>query len=121
MHFSPKVDYILILDKLREDFNKKFAVNVPSPSTGLDDYDVKATLGSGSFGKVQLVREKESGVYYASKQLSKDQIVKTKQVSHVMSEKNVLRAAAFPAVPKPFSIIEFGPGTFTYLNPKNGL
>jgi len=59
MHFSPKVDYILILDKLREDFNKKFAVNVPSPSTGLDDYDVKATLGSGSFGKVQLVREKD--------------------------------------------------------------
>jgi len=96
MHFSPKVDYILILDKLREDFNKKFATNTPSPSTGLDDYEIKATLGSGSFGKVQLVRERESGVYYASKQLSKDQIVKTKQVSHVMSEKNVLRSMTFP-------------------------
>lgn len=42
------------------------------------------------------MRERESGVYYASKQLSKDQIVKTKQVSHVMSEKNVLRSMTFP-------------------------
>ncbi|KAH8267656.1 cAMP-dependent protein kinase catalytic subunit 2 [Drosophila bipectinata] len=96
MHFSPKVDYILILDKLRDEFNKKFATNTPSPSTGLDDYDIKATLGSGSFGKVQLVRERETGAYYASKQLSKDQIVKTKQVAHVMSEKNVLRSMMFP-------------------------
>ncbi|XP_022213286.1 cAMP-dependent protein kinase catalytic subunit 2 [Drosophila obscura] len=96
MHFSPKTDYLLILDKLREDFNKKYSQNIPSPSTGLDTFDIKSTLGAGSFGKVQLVREKESGQYYASKQLSKDQIVKTKQVTHVMSEKNVLRSIHFP-------------------------
>ncbi|ALC47605.1 Pka-C1 [Drosophila busckii] len=95
-YFSPKVEYVLILDKLRDEFNKKYAKNVPSPSTGLDNYVVKITLGAGSFGKVQLVMDKETKIYYASKQLSKDQILKTKQVGHLMSEKRVLTAMHFP-------------------------
>ncbi|XP_068154175.1 cAMP-dependent protein kinase catalytic subunit 2 [Drosophila tropicalis] len=94
--FSSKVEYKLILDKLREEFNKKFSQNTPSMAIGLDNYEIKATLGAGSFGKVQMVKEKSSGIYYASKQLSKDQIMKTKQVAHVMSEKRVLRSILFP-------------------------
>ncbi|EDW67599.1 cAMP-dependent protein kinase catalytic subunit 2 [Drosophila virilis] len=95
-YFSPKVDYGVILDKLKDEFNKRFSRNTPSPSCGLDNYIIKATLGAGSFGKVQLVKEKDTEEYYASKQLSKDQIVKTKQVMHVMSEKRVLNAIHFP-------------------------
>lgn len=95
-YFSPKVDYGVILDKLKDEFNKKFTRNTPSPSCGLDNFIIKATLGAGSFGKVQLVKEKEGDNYYASKQLSKDQIIKTKQVSHVMSEKKVLNSMCFP-------------------------
>jgi serine/threonine protein kinase len=33
-------------------------------------------IGRGSFGKVYLVRKKETGVHYALKSLQKDQILK---------------------------------------------
>lgn len=95
-YFSPKVDYAVILSKLKEDFNKRFSRNTPSQSIGLDNYIIKASLGSGSFGKVVLVKEKDNDSYFASKQLSKDQIIKTKQVGHVMSEKKVLNSIRFP-------------------------
>lgn len=95
-YFSPKVDYAVILGKLKEDFTRKYARNTPSPAIGLENYVVKSTLGAGSFGKVQLIREKDTDNYFASKQLSKDQIVKTKQVIHVMSEKRVLNSIHFP-------------------------
>ncbi|XP_060648809.1 cAMP-dependent protein kinase catalytic subunit 2 [Drosophila nasuta] len=95
-YFSPKVDYAVILSKMKDDFSKKYSRNTPSPTTGLEGYIIKATLGSGSFGKVQLIKEKDGDAYYASKQLSKDQIVKTKQIVHVMSEKRVLNSIRFP-------------------------
>lgn len=95
-YFSPKVDYAVILAKLKDDFNKKYARNTPSQTIGLENYVIKATLGAGSFGKVQLIKEKENDNYFASKQLTKDQIVKTKQVVHVMSEKRVLNSIRFP-------------------------
>ncbi|KAH8247300.1 hypothetical protein KR038_002012 [Drosophila bunnanda] len=96
--FSHKDNYLTTLDKMRDEFNQKFSTNSPSPSIGLDNYDIKATLGAGSFGKVQLVREKRTGAYYASKELNKEQIVKSKQMTHVMSEKSVLRSMMFPNV-----------------------
>ena len=34
---------------------------------GLVDYNIEKTLGTGSFGRVHLVRDKESGKYYAMK------------------------------------------------------
>lgn len=95
-YFSPKVDYAVVLNKLKEDFNKRFSRNTPSPSIGLDNYVIKATLGAGSFGRVVLVKEKDGDNYYASKQLSKDQIIKTKQVGHLMNEKKVLNSIRFP-------------------------
>ncbi|XP_023174688.1 cAMP-dependent protein kinase catalytic subunit 2 [Drosophila hydei] len=95
-YFSPKVEYGVILEKLKDEFNKKFNRNTPSPSCGLDNFIIRATLGAGSFGKVQLVKERDGDNYYASKQLSKDQIVKTKQIAHVMSEKKVLNSMCFP-------------------------
>ncbi|KAH8294061.1 hypothetical protein KR054_007930 [Drosophila jambulina] len=98
MHFSPKVDYLDILDKLRDEFEQRFSTNIPSPSDGLDRYNIRSLLGSGSFGKVYLVVDKASGAYYASKEMNKDQIVKSKQVPHVMSEKTVLRSMRFPNV-----------------------
>ena len=44
----------------------------------------------------KLVKHKESGNVLAAKVLSKDQIVKTKQVAHIFSEKKVLACCRFP-------------------------
>jgi protein kinase A len=45
---------------------------------------------SGSFGRVRLCRNKKSGEYFAMKILKKADIIKLKQVDHVISENTIL-------------------------------
>jgi len=42
----------------------------------LDDYDMTTTLGTGSFGRVLLAKQKKTGDYFAMKRLTKNDIVK---------------------------------------------
>ncbi|KAH0829137.1 kinase-like protein [Lanmaoa asiatica] len=51
----------------------------PRASYKLADFIIQRTLGTGSFGRVHLVRSKHNLRFYAIKVLSKDKIVKTKQ------------------------------------------
>ncbi len=44
----------------------------------------------GSFGRVRLCRNKKSGEYFAMKILKKADIIKLKQVDHVISENTIL-------------------------------
>ncbi|VDN04265.1 unnamed protein product [Thelazia callipaeda] len=62
----------------------------------LDDFDRIKTLGTGSFGRVMLVKHKQSGLYYAMKILDKQKVVKLKQVEHTLNEKRILQAIDFP-------------------------
>ena len=64
---------------LKDDINASSAVNsrpisvsqkasdTPKKKKGLSDYTLEKTLGTGSFGRVHLVKDKESGKYYAMK------------------------------------------------------
>ncbi|KAJ3246968.1 camp-dependent protein kinase catalytic subunit, partial [Borealophlyctis nickersoniae] len=54
------------------------------------------TLGTGSFGRVHLVRLKSTGRHYAMKVLRKSEIVKLKQVEHTINEKKILEQLDFP-------------------------
>jgi len=66
----------------------------------LNDYELSTTLGtgntyfslklSGSFGRVRLARNKKTGEYFAMKILKKADIIKLKQVDHVISENTIL-------------------------------
>lgn len=56
----------------------------------IDDFDLMQTLGTGSFGRVRLAKEKSTGKYYAMKILKKHDIIKLKQVDHVISENTIL-------------------------------
>ncbi|KAE9415761.1 hypothetical protein Angca_004473, partial [Angiostrongylus cantonensis] len=62
----------------------------------LDDFDRIKTLGTGSFGRVMLVKHKQSSSYYAMKILDKQKVVKLKQVEHTLNEKRILQAIDFP-------------------------
>ena len=42
----------------------------------LADYDLTTTLGTGSFGRVMLCKNKKSGEYFAMKRLKKADIIK---------------------------------------------
>jgi len=63
---------------------------------GLPDFIIDRTLGTGSFGRVHLVRYKNDGKYYAMKVLKKAEIVKMKQVEHTVNEKNILEQLDHP-------------------------
>lgn len=60
------------------------------------DLQVLGTLGKGSFGHVQLVRDKKGGKTYALKAVWKAQIVQTGQQGHIMSEKRAMAALSHP-------------------------
>lgn len=46
----------------------------PQSTTGLDDFDRFKTLGTGSFGRVMLVKHKETNQFYAMKILEKQKV-----------------------------------------------
>ncbi|XP_032624288.2 cAMP-dependent protein kinase catalytic subunit alpha-like [Chelonoidis abingdonii] len=87
------------LAKAKEDFLKKW--ENPSQNTAtLDQFERIKTLGTGSFGRVLLVKHKESGNYYAMKVLEKQKVVKLKQIEHTLNEKRILQAINFPLLIK---------------------
>uniref|UniRef100_A0AC34F986 Uncharacterized protein n=1 Tax=Panagrolaimus sp. ES5 TaxID=591445 RepID=A0AC34F986_9BILA len=58
------------------------------------------TIGSGTFGRVELTRHKVTGHYYAIKSLYIPTIVQKRQVDHVHNEKRVLNRLSHPFIVK---------------------
>ncbi|KAG0760185.1 hypothetical protein G6F57_010428 [Rhizopus arrhizus] len=73
-------------------------VYVEKPSFGLRDFELQDTLGTGTFGRVFLTKFKPSNKYYAMKVLKKSEVVRLKQVEHLLSEKEILASIRFPFV-----------------------
>lgn len=76
----------------------------------LEDFTLRRTLGTGSFGRVHLVQSKHNQRFYAMKVLKKAQVVKMKQVEHTNDERKMLSR-----VKHPFLITLWG----TFKDPKN--
>ncbi len=81
------------------------SVKAPQPASGreyaLSDFHVIETLGTGTFGRVLLVRLKHRDVadrsaYFALKVLAKADVVRLKQVSHINSERSILTKVEHP-------------------------
>ncbi|ORY31200.1 kinase-like protein [Rhizoclosmatium globosum] len=68
----------------------------PKQKYNFADLSIDRTLGTGSFGRVHLVRLKTTGKYYAMKVLKKNEVVKMKQVEHTINEKNILEKLDYP-------------------------
>ncbi|EGV64891.1 cAMP-dependent protein kinase catalytic subunit [Yamadazyma tenuis] len=62
----------------------------------LGDFHIMRTLGTGSFGRVHLVRSVHNGRYYAIKVLKKQQVIKMKQVEHTNDERRMLKLVEHP-------------------------
>ncbi|XP_024118895.1 cAMP-dependent protein kinase catalytic subunit PRKX [Oryzias melastigma] len=62
----------------------------------LDELDTVATVGTGTFGRVFLVREQKSRAFYALKQMKIADVIRLKQEQHVHNEKEVLSEVNHP-------------------------
>ncbi|XP_029390292.1 cAMP-dependent protein kinase catalytic subunit PRKX isoform X2 [Mus pahari] len=93
----------------------------------LQDWDTIATVGTGTFGRVNLVKEKTGRRYCALKIMSIPDVIRLKQEQHVQNEKAVLKEINHPFLIKLlwtshdnrflYMLMEFVPGgeLFTYL------
>ncbi len=56
--------------------------------------------GQGTFGRVKLARARSDGRHYAVKVLRKEQLLRLKQVQHVINERRLLAAIDHPLIVK---------------------
>eukprot|EP01053_Blabericola_migrator_P005843 Blabericola_migrator_1__5842@NODE_295_length_10235_cov_141_552026_g242_i0_p4_GENE_NODE_295_length_10235_cov_141_552026_g242_i0NODE_295_length_10235_cov_141_552026_g242_i0_p4_ORF_typecomplete_len516_score54_36Pkinase/PF00069_25/4_2e75Pkinase_Tyr/PF07714_17/1_3e44Kinaselike/PF14531_6/2_5e17Kdo/PF06293_14/2_9e07Pkinase_fungal/PF17667_1/6_6e07WaaY/PF06176_11/6_9e07APH/PF01636_23/2_6e05RIO1/PF01163_22/8_8e05YrbLPhoP_reg/PF10707_9/0_076YukC/PF10140_9/0_077ActFrag_cataly/PF09192_10/0_12FTA2/PF13095_6/2 len=82
-----------------KDLRDYFATHIPA----LSDFELRKTVGTGTFGRVRVVRLREGPTYLqtvpmALKILRKSKIIQMKQVEHVKSEKAILQAINHPFI-----------------------
>ena len=61
-----------------------------STSSTIDDYELGPTLGTGSFGRVRIATHKATSQHFAIKMLKKTEVLRFKQVQHMLNERDVL-------------------------------
>ncbi|RLO04006.1 hypothetical protein DYB28_011680 [Aphanomyces astaci] len=91
-----------------------------TPKTSIDDFELLKVIGKGSYGKVTLVRKKDSDKLYAMKTLNKSNVKRRNQVEHTRTERRVLGFGkhpyivhlhyAFQTKQKLYFVIDYCPG-----------
>ena len=66
----------------------------------LSDYEMGETLGTGSFGRVKIAKQKKTKEYFAMKIMKKKEIIKSKQADHIANEIKILSMIDHPFVIK---------------------
>lgn len=66
----------------------------------LHDFDLRATVGTGTFGRVRIVKLKSDPkrTPFALKMLKKTEVIRLKQVQHVKAEKDILMMIEHPFI-----------------------
>ncbi|KAF8806666.1 AGC/PKA protein kinase [Phlegmacium glaucopus] len=70
----------------------------PKGAYRLSDFIIQRTLGTGSFGRVHLVRSKHNLRFYAVKVLNKERIARMKQIEHTNNEQKMLQSVQHPFI-----------------------
>lgn len=82
------------LEQAKADFLRRSTE--PGPRSSLADFEIVRTLGTGSFGRVFLAKQRSNGQHVALKILEKAKVVKLKQIEHTLYEKQILASISFP-------------------------
>ncbi|XP_055535412.1 cAMP-dependent protein kinase catalytic subunit PRKX [Wyeomyia smithii] len=64
----------------------------------LDDFQILKTIGTGTFGRVCLCRDRLTDKYWAMKILAMADVIRLKQIEHVKNEKNILQEIDHPFI-----------------------
>ena len=77
-----------------------------APSFSLLNLDLLETLGSGTFGRVRLVKSLEDGRFYALKVMKKARVAKLKQLEHVQNEVKIMSHVRCPLIVELFAVFQ---------------
>lgn len=91
---APSLQTQAHVDGLGDSFHRTVPISAPR----LDSFKIIKVIGKGSFGKVFLVREKQTNEMFALKVLKKDNIIKRNQVEHTKTERSVLGYVKHPFI-----------------------
>lgn len=80
------------------DRNSTVAPTSTHPHYRFEDFEISRTLGTGSFGRVQLVFHRPTQQYFAMKKLRKSEVVRLKQVEHTNNERALLSRVNHPFI-----------------------
>ncbi|KAK4471858.1 hypothetical protein MN116_005247 [Schistosoma mekongi] len=81
------------------DLTENMIVDIPQRPVkrySVDDFRLLKVLGKGTFGKVILCQENETGHFYAMKILKKSVLIEKEEVVHTMTENRVLQQCKHP-------------------------
>lgn len=80
--------------------NKIQQIDIMDPTRKISfaDFDSLKLLGTGSFGKVLLVRYRKTNEIFAMKILKKEYIIKKKQEAHTQAERDILEKIHYPFI-----------------------
>ncbi|CAF3167892.1 unnamed protein product [Rotaria socialis] len=97
---------------------EKFVAKLDSPlrqNASLSDFELVRTIGTGSFGRVILVKHRtdSENERIALKVLEKQVIIKMKQIDHTLAEKKILQALSSPFIVK--LLYTFKDNSYLYL------
>ena len=71
--------------------SSKKILNLPDKErVDINAFSILALIGKGAFGKVYLVRKKDTKRIYALKSLKKKKIEMMKQINHIKTERHIL-------------------------------
>lgn len=63
-----------------------------------ENFKIIKVIGRGSYGKVFLVRKRDTKEYFAMKVLKKEHIISRNQIEHTKSEKEILKMMESPFI-----------------------
>ncbi len=73
-------------------------VDEKSYKSKIEQLDFLTTVGTGTFGRVIVVKNKVSHEYYALKIMSIVEVLRLKQTEHVKNEKDILQQVKHPFI-----------------------
>lgn len=106
-----RTEWIEAIQRVSQDLKKKMvesresrpsgkkiqdAVNKATSTKKMEDFEMLKVLGKGTFGKVVMCRDKETGEIMAMKILKKDVIVAKDEIAHTLTENRVLQLTKHP-------------------------
>jgi len=86
----------------------------------VDDFDLLKVLGKGSFGKVMLVRKKDTGKIFAMKTLRKAALIKRNQLEHTSTERKIVQKFDHPFLCKLYFAFQTDDKLYMVLDYKGG-